>query len=71
MEDYRENGSWDIFFSELDKFKDVQNQQKQQGLNDFTALGSVLKANDEVRLHTRFIYSLLNPQEKHCPNPLD
>lgn len=65
MKDHRENSSWDTFFSELAKFKDVQNQQKQQGLNDFTALGSVLKANDEVRLHTRFIYSLLNPQGKH------
>ncbi|MCK7544970.1 PD-(D/E)XK nuclease family protein [Marinobacter bryozoorum] len=57
--------SWESFFSELSELRDLQRQQKQQGLNDFTALGSVLSPNDEVRLHTRFIYSLLNPHGKH------
>jgi len=65
MIDNKENDSWNVFFSALVKFSEVQERQKQRGLNDFTSLGSVLKANDEVRLHTRFIYSLLNPEGKH------
>ncbi|MEH6801314.1 MAG: PD-(D/E)XK nuclease family protein [Halopseudomonas sabulinigri] len=57
--------SWEELFSALEAFEDQQAEQKQQGLNDFNLLSSVLSVNDEVRLHTRFIYSLLNPNGKH------
>ncbi|WP_417316280.1 PD-(D/E)XK nuclease family protein [Cycloclasticus pugetii] len=57
--------SWEELFSELEAFEDQQAEQKKQGLNDFNLLSSVLSANDEVRLHTRFIYSLLNPRGTH------
>lgn len=39
--------------------------QKALGLNDYSLIGSMLKVSDEVRLHTRFIYSLLNPHGRH------
>ncbi|MBK1885618.1 PD-(D/E)XK nuclease family protein [Marinobacter sp. DY40_1A1] len=57
--------SWKELFAALDRFEGDQAAQKQQGLNDFNLLSSVLSVNDEVRLHTRFIYSLLNPKGKH------
>ncbi|WP_412503894.1 PD-(D/E)XK nuclease family protein [Shewanella indica] len=57
--------SWEELFAALEAFEGEQAAQKQQGLNDFNLLSSVLSVNDEVRLHTRFIYSLLNPRGKH------
>jgi len=59
------DSTWEELFAALDAFEDEQAQQKQRGLNDFNLLSSVLSVNDEVRLHTRFIYSLLNPKGKH------
>lgn len=59
------DSAWEELFAALDAFEDEQVQQKQRGLNDFNLLSSVLAVNDEVRLHTRFIYSLLNPKGKH------
>ena len=40
-------------------------KNKEQGSNDFNLLSSVLRVNDEVRLHTRFLFALLNPKGKH------
>lgn len=57
--------SWKELFITLERFEDEQAKQKEQGLNDFNLLSSVLSINDEVRLHTRFIYSLLNPTATH------
>jgi hypothetical protein len=57
--------SWCAFFNAMVKFEADRDEQKRQGLNDFTSLGAVLSINDEVRLHTRFIYALLNPEGKH------
>ena len=42
MTDNKENDSWNVFFSDLAKFREVQERQKQRGLNDFTSLGSEL-----------------------------
>lgn len=58
--------SWEELFSALEAFDEEQAEQKREGLNDFNLLSSVLSVNDEVRLHTRFIYALLNPKGKHC-----
>ena len=57
--------TWEELFAALGTFEDEQKKLKQQGLNDFNLLSSVLSVNDEARLHTRFIYSLLNPKGKH------
>ena len=59
------DSAWEELFAALEAFEGEQAQQKQRGLNDFNLLSSVLSVNDEVRLHTRFIYSLLNPKGKH------
>ena len=37
----------------------------EQGINDFSSLGAVLSVNDEVRLHTRFLYRMLDPVGSH------
>ncbi|CAA0103935.1 Uncharacterised protein [BD1-7 clade bacterium] len=42
-----------------------QRQQKAMGINDYNPLLSVLKNDDEVRLHSRFIYSMINPSSNH------
>ena len=65
-----ENSGWESFFRALAMLRNEQQEQKQRGLNDFTAFGSVLKANDEVRLHTRLIHALLNPEGKHYQDAL-
>ena len=57
--------SWEELFAALEAFDEEQAEQKRKGLNDFNLLSSVLSVNDEVRLHTRFIYALLNPKGKH------
>ena len=57
--------SWEEFFAALEAFEKEQAEQKRKGSNDFNLLSSVLSVNDEVRLHTRFIYALLNPKGKH------
>ncbi|WP_432210426.1 PD-(D/E)XK nuclease family protein [Marinobacter alkaliphilus] len=57
--------SWEELFAALEAFDEEQAEQKRKGLNDFNLLSSVLLVNDEVRLHTRFIYALLNPKGKH------
>ncbi|WP_341938242.1 PDDEXK-like family protein [Marinimicrobium sp. C2-29] len=57
--------SWQSLFAAMESLEAAQTSQKQQGLNDFNLLSSVLSVNDEVRLHTRFIYSLLNPEGRH------
>lgn len=56
---------WEELFSALEAFDEEQAEQKRKGLNDFNLLSSVLSVNDEVRLHTRFIYALLKPKGKH------
>ncbi|WP_418139566.1 PD-(D/E)XK nuclease family protein [Oceanimonas smirnovii] len=57
--------TWNSLFNAMAELENEQAAQKRQGLNDFNLLGSVLSVNDEVRLHTRFIYALLNPEGRH------
>ena len=56
---------YESFFDHYDSYKQEQNIQKKRGLNDFNLLTTVLPYDDEVRLHSRFIGSLLNPSAKH------
>ncbi|MDX8388735.1 MAG: PD-(D/E)XK nuclease family protein, partial [Ghiorsea sp.] len=63
-------GDYEDFFSKLKDFKVLQNKQKQRGLNNYNLLTAVLRPSDEVRLHSRMIYSLLNPNGKHFQGTL-
>jgi hypothetical protein len=58
------------FFQDLKNFKELQSRQKMRGLNNYNLLSSVLKIHDEVRLHTRMIYSLLNRDGDHFQKEL-
>ena len=40
-------------------------QEIADGVHDYSLLSSLLNINDEVRLHSRFIYSLINPESFH------
>ena len=61
---------YEDFFDNFKKFQDIQKKQKQRGLNDFNILTTVLKYSDEVRLHSRMIGNLLNPNAKHYQDTL-
>ena len=52
-------------FRQLEKHKENVKCQKKLGHNNFSLLNTVLKADDEVRLHSRFISSMLDPQGNH------
>lgn len=58
------------FFKEMKKFKEKQNKQKVRGLNDYNLLTTVLSADDEVRLHSRMLHSLLDPNGLHYQGSL-
>lgn len=53
------------FFERVREFKDIQRGQKSRGLNDYNIITSLLKVSDEVRLHSRFLSSLLKPDGDH------
>ncbi|MDR5752586.1 MULTISPECIES: PD-(D/E)XK nuclease family protein [unclassified Caballeronia] len=53
------------FFEHFDHFDRHREAQKADGFNDYSPLCSVLSAKDEVHLHSRFIYSLINPGGRH------
>ncbi len=61
---------YEDIFDNFKKFQDIQKKQKQRGLNDFNILTTVLKYSDEVRLHSRMIGNLLNPNAKHYQDTL-
>ena len=60
----------DNFIELFKNFKQKQQQQKLRGLNDFNLFTTLLKASDEVRLHSRFLNFLLNPNGEHCQGSL-
>ncbi|MDA3056141.1 MULTISPECIES: PDDEXK-like family protein [unclassified Campylobacter] len=63
-----------------EKFKKIKEQakilknefetRKLRGINEFNIFSVLRKENDEVGLHSKFIYSLLNPLEKHYQKDL-
>lgn len=58
------------FFSEIEKFFQLQDKQRQRGLNNYNVLTAVLKPSDEVHMHSGMLYSLLNPDGKHFQGSL-
>jgi len=65
-----DNARYDVFFQDIEHVLEKQAQQKSRGLNDYNIFTSLLKVHDEVRLHSRFLYSLLNPDGTHYQGPL-
>jgi hypothetical protein len=53
-------------------YQDLKAENKkliEQGVHDYSLMNALLKANDEVRLHSRFIFSMINPDGLHyCGN---
>jgi len=53
-------------------YQDVKAENKkliEQGVHDYSLMNALLKASDEVRLHSRFIFSMINPDGLHyCGN---
>ncbi|GAB6141299.1 hypothetical protein JCM14076_20280 [Methylosoma difficile] len=43
----------------------VNKLNKDAGLHDYSLINALLKANDEVRLHSKFIFSMINPKGSH------
>jgi len=58
------------YFEKIKQFKIEQDKQKKRGLNNYNILSSVLNISDEVRLHSRMIFSLLNPNGTHYQSSL-
>ena len=61
---------WQSFFQEYQVFAKKRDAQKARGINDYSLLASLLSVNDEVRLHSRFLYSILNPRGNHYQGAL-
>jgi len=61
---------YEKFFEKIEIFKKEQNRQKQRGLNNYNILKSVLKISDEVRLHSRMIFSFLDINGDHYQSNL-
>ena len=64
------HSEWKLFFNQHIDFIKTRDEQKLAGRHDFNILTTVLKPTDEVQLHTRFLYALLNPQGPHYQGTL-
>ena len=60
----------DNFIKLFKNFKQEQQKQKRRGLNDFNLFTTLLKQDNEVRLHSRFLKVLLDPNGEHCQGEL-
>lgn len=61
---------YQLFFDLILDFKQLQDQQKQRGLNDYNILNVVRDEYAEVGLHSRVLYSLLDPEGFHYQKDL-
>lgn len=53
------------FFAHYRNFDRERRVQRDAGTNYYSLLAALLRVNDEVRLHSRFLYSMLDPDGKH------
>ena len=66
-----ENLPYEKFFKDLVELDKKQREiRKNQGINDYNILTSVLSEHDEVRLHSRMIASFLDSQGEHYRDSL-
>lgn len=61
---------YEDFFSKAKKLKEKMELKKLRGLNDFNIFTTLLSSHDEVRVHSRFIHSLLNIKGEHYQKEL-
>lgn len=61
MQEFFEN-----FRQELNRYKEQENKRKMRGLHDYNIFRIFFSTHDEVRLHSRFLHSLLDPNSGHC-----
>ncbi len=53
----------------FNKLQENNDEKKKQGVHDYSLINALLKKNDEVNLHSNFIYSMINPNGNHyCEN---
>jgi hypothetical protein len=64
------DSEYQLFFDLILDFKQLQDQQKQRGLNDYNILNVVRDEYAEVGLHSRVLYSLLDPEGFHYQKDL-
>ena|GEM_PF-924045 len=48
-----------------DKLEAENEKKKKAGVHDYSLINALLKASDEVNLHSKFIYSMINPAGLH------
>lgn len=58
------------FFKKIKLFKEIQQNQKLEGRNDYNILNVVRNENHEVGMHSNVLYSLLNPYGLHYQGDL-
>jgi len=57
-------------FTLLKVISEIQQKQKQRGLNNYNIVNVVRKATHEVGMHSNVIYSLINPESDHFQKDL-
>jgi len=62
--------TYDSFFKDMSQMIIKQEEQKKRGHNDFNILSIVRKKYEEVGLHSKFIYSLLDREALHYQDDL-
>ncbi len=65
-----EDKKYKEFFKEIKEFLAEQKLQRLRGLNDYNILKVVRNPNEEVGLHSRFLYSFLDINGEHYQNNL-
>lgn len=61
---------YEDFFAKAKKIKEKMEFKKLRGLNDFNIFTTLLSSDDEARVHSRFIHSLLDIRGEHYQKEL-
>lgn len=64
-ESHPSDPTWEKLLDDYTVLQLDRSKRIEEGKNDFNLLASVLKVNDEVRLHTRFLFAMFNPKARH------
>ncbi|MBZ2169465.1 PD-(D/E)XK nuclease family protein [Marinobacter sp. F4216] len=64
-ESHPSDPTWEKLLDDYTGLQLDRSKRIEEGKNDFNLLASVLKVNDEVRLHTRFLFAMFNPKARH------
>ena len=63
-------GNVEILFKEISLLQNKYNELNKKEAHSFNIFSLLLKSDDEVNLHTKFIYELLNPKGSHAQGRL-